>query len=413
MQNDFSGRIGALLNEIAAVTRQGASYHDLNAEELLYNPAVCEFCRQCLAHPTAGSFCRHACCNAALNALASGEPFYSECWAGLLFVTVAVAPRNIGCGGIALGGFYAAESDIRTIVGERLKLLPAQSAQKLGRTLDALTPITPSALRGLGQYVMDITFSAGLNSPSFFARQNAHYLQQREIAEEAQALRDAVSPPTDIMVDTYRLVLDLNRQTPERARRYVSNFLAKLLMASNWDLTKLKAHLRILLAVITSQDILRGISWDTAVTRELRAMHRLAKADTIEVACCAVADMTQQHLVTGEYNEQEGALADRVSTWIQQHYDGKAVLADAARATGASVSSLAHTLRRTTGKTFHQLLHEKRIAEARRLLSTTTMKACDVALCCGFTDQSHFTRAFKGTVNLTPGKFRNLLKHAG
>ena len=39
------------------------------------------------------------------------------------------------------------------------------------------------------------------------------------------------------------------------------------------------------------------------------------------------------------------------------------------------------------------------------------MKVSDIALCCGFTDQSHFTRAFKGAVILTPGKFRYLLNN--
>ena len=275
--------------------------------------------------------------------------------------------------------------------------------------MDSLRPITPRALRGLGQYVMDATFSAGLNSAAFFARQNARYLQQREIAEEAEVLRNATQPPSDLMVDTCRMVLYLNRQDRERARQLVSIFLAKLLMASNWDLAKLKAHLRILLAVITSQDVLRGMPWETAVNRELRSMHRLEKADTIEAACCEVADMIQQHLVADEYPEKEGSLPDRALTWIECNYSGKAVLASAARATGASVSTLAHTLRRETGKTFHQLLHEKRIAEARRLLSTTTLKVSDIAQCCGFTDQSHFTRAFKEAVNLTPGKFRYLL----
>ena len=224
-------------------------------------------------------------------------------------------------------------------------------------------------------------------------------------------MRNATQPPADLMADTCRMVLYLNRQSPERTRQLVSIFLAKLLMASNWDLTKLKAHLRILLAVITSQDVLRGMPWETAVNRELRSMHRLEKAATIEAACCEVADMIQQHLVADECPEKEGSLPDRALTWIQCHYAGKAILAYAARATGASVSTLAHTLRRETGKTFHQLLHEKRIAEARRLLSTTTMKVSDVALCCGFTDQSHFTRAFKDAINLTPGKFRYLLNN--
>jgi AraC-like DNA-binding protein len=39
------------------------------------------------------------------------------------------------------------------------------------------------------------------------------------------------------------------------------------------------------------------------------------------------------------------------------------------------------------------------------------MKVSDIALCCGFADQSHFTRVFKGVVNLTPGKFRYLLNN--
>lgn len=411
MNADFTKRIEALLNEIAFVSRQGAIYHDLNEHGPLRNAAVCDFCRQCLEHPSICSFCRHTGCNAALNALSSGEPFYSECWAGLLFVTVAVAPRNIGQGGISLGGFYSPESDIRETVGERLNMLPSRDVRALRKTLDALKPITPSALRGLGQYVMDATFSSGLNSPTFFARQNARYVQQREIAEEAAVLRNAAQPPSDLMADTCRMVLCLNRQDRERTRQLVSIFLAKVLMASNWDLTKLKAHLRILLAVITSQDVLRGMPWETAVNRELRSMHRLEKADTIEAACCEVADMIQQHLVAEEYHDKEGSLPDRALTWIQCHYSGKAILAAAARATGASASTLAHTLRRETGKTFHQLLHEKRIAEARRLLSATTMKVSDIAQCCGFTDQSHFTRAFKGAVNLTPGKFRYLLSH--
>ncbi|MDD5678907.1 MAG: helix-turn-helix domain-containing protein [Kiritimatiellae bacterium] len=411
MNNDYSKKIGAILNEIASVTQQGAVYCGLNEQGLLRNKAVCDFCRQCLENPSACSFCRHACCNAALNALSSGEPFYSECWAGLLFVTVVAAPQNIIQGGISLGGFYSPESDIRETAGERLNMLPGREAQTLRRTLDSLRPITSRALRGLGQYVMDATFSAGVNSAAFFARQNARYLQQREIAEEAEVLRNATQTPSDLMADTCRMALYLNRQDRERTHRLVSHFLAKLLMASNWDLTKLKAHLRILLAVITSQDVLRNMPWETAVNRELRSMHRLEKADTIEAACCEVADMIQQHLTADEYTEKAGSLPDRALTWIQRHYSGKAILASAARATGASVSTLAHTLRKETGKTFHQLLYEKRIAEARRLLSTTTMKLSDIALCCGFTDQSHLTRAFKGAVNLTPGKFRYLLNH--
>jgi AraC-like DNA-binding protein len=409
MKDEFINRIEALLGEIVAVSRQGAVYHDLNAPNQLRFVAVCDFCRQCLEYSAARSFCRHTCCNAALNSLSSGEPFYSECWAGLLFVTVAVAPRNILQGGISLGGFYCPESDIRETVGERLNILTSGQARELGKTVQSLRPITPAALRGLGQFAMDAAFSSGVNGPAFFARQNARYLQQREIAEEAQVLRNTPRQQ-DIMADTGRLVLYLSLQDRERSRQAVSVFLAKLLMASNWDLTKLKAHLRILLAVITSQDILRGMQWEMAVNRELHSMHRLEKAATFESACCEVADMIQQHLSVADHTIREDSLTERAMAWIDCHFSGKALLTSAARGTGAGVSTLAHALRRETGQTFHQLLIEKRIAEARRLLSATTMKLSDIALCCGFADQSHFARAFKSVSNLAPGRFRRLLK---
>ncbi len=203
----------------------------------------------------------------------------------------------------------------------------------------------------------------------------------------------------------------LNRNDKANALEFMSKYLARLLMASNWDLTKLKAHVRVLLAIMTSQDILRGTPWAVATSRELRHMLRLEHARTMEESCYEVAEWIQLFFRDQAHGEHDGrSLSERILSWLQSHYQERVTLTAAAAAVGASSSTLVHRLRRETGKTFKQLLAEIRIAEAKKLMASTALEISAIAEHCGFFDQSHFTRELKRTINLTPGEFRRLLR---
>ncbi len=47
-----------------------------------------------------------------------------------------------------------------------------------------------------------------------------------------------------------------------------------------------------------------------------------------------------------------------------------------------------------------------RIARARELLGMTSSSMLQIALTCGFGNQSHFNRVFKRITGLTPGEYR-------
>jgi AraC-like DNA-binding protein len=415
MQTDAAiARVEALVEQVGRDSGLGVVYHDLDTREKRLNGHVCSFCMASLDHPSVGRYCRFACCNAAMQSFSSGEPYYTQCWAGLLFVTVASAPRNRVCGGISAGGFLVADdvAEAGQAVAARLHALPKREVDAFLGKVGTLKRITPSALRGAGLYLMEAACSSGLSSAAFFARQNAKYRQQREIAEAAADLRR--SDPPDVLADTHQLVEFLGRQDREMARQFVSRYLARLLTVSNWDQDKLKAHLRVLLAVVTSQSILRGESWSSATSRELRFMNRLERAGTTEESCYEAAVMLQSHFGGGEPDDAVGAAAaglpERVVAWLQAHFHEKVSASEAARAVGASLSRLTHQLPKETGKSFRDLLMEVRIAEAKRLLATTGLEVRDIADRCGFFDQSHMTRALRRAINLTPGQFRRLLK---
>ncbi|EIM25993.1 helix-turn-helix transcriptional regulator [Microvirga lotononidis] len=81
-------------------------------------------------------------------------------------------------------------------------------------------------------------------------------------------------------------------------------------------------------------------------------------------------------------------------------------ISDIARECRLTPSYFAKAFRRTTGMSPHQYLTQLRIQEAKGLLLSSTLPLADIALICGFGDQSYFTRVFTRSVGSSPGAWR-------
>lgn len=84
---------------------------------------------------------------------------------------------------------------------------------------------------------------------------------------------------------------------------------------------------------------------------------------------------------------------------------------------GLTLEALAHScdlskrhftraFRQSTGMAPHQWLQYRRIEKAKQLLAKAALSLSDIALECGFVDESHFTRAFSRAVGVTPRTWR-------
>jgi AraC-like DNA-binding protein len=85
-------------------------------------------------------------------------------------------------------------------------------------------------------------------------------------------------------------------------------------------------------------------------------------------------------------------------------------LKEVARECGLSVGYFSHAFRRTLGVAPHKWLIEQRVVLSKEKLRDEGMSLSDVAAECGFSDQSHLTRAFRQTVGVSPGAWRRALK---
>jgi AraC family transcriptional regulator len=85
---------------------------------------------------------------------------------------------------------------------------------------------------------------------------------------------------------------------------------------------------------------------------------------------------------------------------------GSLRVADVARACGLSRGYFIRGFKKATGKAPHQWILSQRVERARGLLLKGDVSLAEIALACGFADQSHFTRVFSNSTGLPPGAWR-------
>ena len=73
---------------------------------------------------------------------------------------------------------------------------------------------------------------------------------------------------------------------------------------------------------------------------------------------------------------------------------------------GLNPSYLSSLFKQVTGESFKEYLNSIRIKEAQHLLSNTSYPIMQIAVSCGFSDQSYFTKVFKKCTGLTPRQYR-------
>jgi AraC family transcriptional regulator len=78
-----------------------------------------------------------------------------------------------------------------------------------------------------------------------------------------------------------------------------------------------------------------------------------------------------------------------------------------------SMSYFARAFRASIGMTPHQWIIHRRVARAKTLIQDTTLTLVEIALLCGFVDQSHLGRHFLRQAGVTPAQWRRDRRSGG
>ena len=151
-----------------------------------------------------------------------------------------------------------------------------------------------------------------------------------------------------------------------------------------------------------------------AIARQLAGAWMQTRKTPSASLCQAVASLLCHRIGTLlEHGDQDISHAATISRRIQAALDSieadlrsAHTLEDLASAAGVSPYHFARVFRAETGRSPHQYLLERRVAQARRLLRTTDDPIAAIAHDCGFGSQSHMNDVFRKLLDTTPGQLR-------
>jgi AraC-like DNA-binding protein len=133
-----------------------------------------------------------------------------------------------------------------------------------------------------------------------------------------------------------------------------------------------------------------------------------------EYACAMIgtylfqfAVLLQRELRRGARRGQpEGAAQAQLRRVLDQHITSAASIRDLARQVHMSESHFCHQVKALLGVAPKTYVREQRIARACELLHSTAMSIEQIAAALGYDQPTSFFRAFKRTVGVTPGEYR-------
>ncbi len=96
----------------------------------------------------------------------------------------------------------------------------------------------------------------------------------------------------------------------------------------------------------------------------------------------------------------------QILAYVEEHYrDGE--LSELAERMHYDLYWLSKEIRKRTGKTYTELVQDKRLRQAAYLLKNTGMPVTDIAIEVGYSNISYFHRIFQKRYHMTPKKYRN------
>jgi AraC family transcriptional regulator len=96
----------------------------------------------------------------------------------------------------------------------------------------------------------------------------------------------------------------------------------------------------------------------------------------------------------------------RLAAHVDANLSGKISVKDLAASLHISVGHLCRAFKRTFGMPARIWIRQRRIELAQGLMLTTGASLSEIALSCGMSDQSHFTRSFRRIVGEVPSSWR-------
>ncbi|MEO0459064.1 MAG: AraC family transcriptional regulator [Cyanobacteria bacterium P01_A01_bin.114] len=101
-----------------------------------------------------------------------------------------------------------------------------------------------------------------------------------------------------------------------------------------------------------------------------------------------------------------GADLDRLEQYVQENLGQKLTVSELATLLNLTPRALQRTVQRKLGKSVYDWITALRLERSLQLVRNSHLSLVEIAIQCGFANQSHWTRLFRRKFGITPGSLR-------
>ena len=331
----------------------------------------------------------------------------APCEAGCLFLAAPLKDREGETAATILAGPLALTDTVRCPKPEPGICQPMRRATRA--RADALAHLLGTVASSLSE----LSLAEKLEGERLFAA-------RLELASHLRALRRQDAP------DEYPLSLEnslseaIVSRDAARAKSLASRLLSHILLAKERSGgSGTPTRLFELLTVISRTAVRAGADPSYALKRNADAMSGLMRlygedmrAEELSTWLSSLLD--SYFAVIGEsVGPRHRELVSAVRNHLLAHYAEKVTLEEAAEVAGVTPPYLSKVFKTETGVSFIEYLTGIRIEQAKFLLLSSDAPLNEIARATGFGDQSYFTRIFRLSVGVSPGRYRRSAGSSG
>ena len=382
---------------------------DMEGKIILSASSQPSFCMELEQSDTPSFTCSSERCRIMQQAASIGSAYFHTCHAGLCLIGYPLIYRRQQYGTVIAGPFLLEQPDAGLITGihrrtgisgERLIRLSRQV-----RELPVISPIHATKISSLLSFVMH-GLTGGAEDRTLSKRN--HMLQQAKISEAIQNYKNLTPEEREKYPVTLEntLTARVKRGDTAGARTALNELFAFLLLYESYKIDKLKVRVIELCALLSRAAMEHNPDFNLILDLNEKLIREIIQSDDFNEICYILSDnidiFTEQFLVT----DQHHAVITKAIGYLSAHYSEAVTLSSLAKTVGVHPSYLSALFPQVTGLTFREYLNRIRIERALYLLTNTDYPIMDIAISCGFNDQSYFTKVFKKQTGLTPRQFR-------
>ncbi len=380
-------------------------------ETLLAHGTATAYCALLRRHVFTQADCQGAYQRAARQAQTLGQAYIFACPASLNHIVFPLCSSGVLYGAVVVGPFLmdAPDSTLVAALPGQQPLAPAVLLD-LYDELNAIAVVAPERVSPVSRLLFFLFSPLVPSEQQKFLHNQEKLYQQSRIGETIQMVKEQEPEVADAHAYRQeRALLDLVKHGDVKAAKGTLNeLLGYVFFCEGGRMEVMKNRAMELCTLLSRVAIEEGAATDATFQLNNQFLSLLQRTDTLEELCMRMQEITEA-FVDGVFRSEgqaSNAGIRQAVRYIAHHYAGPLRLEEVARHVGLSPAYFSGLFRRCVGMRFIDYVNQVRVAESKRLLSSSDFAIVDIAVALGFGDQSYFSKVFKKHTGISPGMYR-------